>query len=70
MTASDDRVLYEADRDRRIATITLNNAEQRNSYDAAMREEVARCLDRVADDDDLTVVLLRGAGGFSAPGPT
>ncbi|BBZ43051.1 enoyl-CoA hydratase/isomerase family protein [Mycobacterium parmense] len=68
MTASDDRVLYEADRDRRIATITLNNAEQRNSYDAAMREEVARCLDRVADDDDLTVVLLRGAGGVFSTG--
>ncbi|OBH15528.1 enoyl-CoA hydratase [Mycobacterium sp. E1715] len=66
-SAPDDRVLFEVDRDRRIATITLNNPAQRNSYDAAMREAVARCLDRVAEDDDLTVVLLRGAGGvFSA----
>lgn len=66
-STSDDRVLFETDRDRRIATITLNNPEQRNSYDAAMREAVARCLDQVADDDELTVVLLRGAGGtFSA----
>ncbi|OJZ73496.1 enoyl-CoA hydratase [Mycobacterium paraffinicum] len=65
--ASDDRVLFEVDHDRRIATITLNNPAQRNSYDAAMREAVARCLDQVAEDDDLTVVLLRGAGGvFSA----
>lgn len=65
--ASDDRVLFDVDHDRRIATITLNNPKQRNSYDAAMREAVARCLDRVAEDDDLTVVLLRGAGGvFSA----
>lgn len=66
--SGDDRVLFETDRDRRIATITLNNAAQRNSYDAAMREEVARCLDKVADDDDLTVVLLRGAGGVFSTG--
>ena len=61
MTASrDDRVLFDVDADNRIATITLNNAERRNSYDAAMREAVARCLDHVAEDDDITVVLLRG----------
>jgi enoyl-CoA hydratase len=65
---SDDRVLFEVDHDRRIATITLNNPEQRNSYDAAMREAVARCLDEVADDDDLTVVLLRGAQGVFSTG--
>ncbi|BBY01905.1 enoyl-CoA hydratase/isomerase family protein [Mycobacterium seoulense] len=64
----DDRVLFDVDRDRRIATITLNNPAQRNSYDAPMREAVARCLDRVADDDDLTVVLLRGAGGVFSTG--
>ena len=32
-------------RDKRIATITFNNPKQRNSYDAAMRDAVARCLD-------------------------
>ena len=71
MTASDvsdDRVLFEIDRDARIATITLNNPDQRNTYDATMREAVARCLDRVAEDDDLTVVLLRGAGGVFSTG--
>jgi enoyl-CoA hydratase len=64
MTASDsrdDRVLFHVEPEKRIATITLNNPQQRNSYDAAMRDAVARCLDRAADDDDLTVVLLRGA---------
>ncbi|BBZ71210.1 enoyl-CoA hydratase/isomerase family protein [Mycobacterium paraseoulense] len=64
----DDRVLFEVDRECRIATITLNNPAQRNSYDAPMREAVARCLDRVAEDDDLTVVLLRGAGGVFSTG--
>ncbi|OBI21149.1 enoyl-CoA hydratase/isomerase family protein [Mycobacterium sp. E2497] len=67
-SASDDRVLFEMDPDRRIATITLNNPAHRNSYDAVMRDAIARCLDRVADDDDLTVVLLRGAGGVFSTG--
>ena len=64
---SDERVLFDVEPDRHIATITLNDPGRRNSYDAAMRDAVERCLDRVAEDDDLTVVLLRGAGGvFSA----
>jgi enoyl-CoA hydratase len=66
--SSDDRVLFEIDPEKRIATITLNNPKQRNSYDASMREAVAQCLDRVADDDDLTVVLLRGADGVFSTG--
>ncbi|MGE2712736.1 enoyl-CoA hydratase/isomerase family protein [Mycolicibacterium litorale] len=68
MTDPDDRVLFEADRDKRIATITLNNPAQRNSYDAAMRDALARHLDTVAEDDDLTVVLLRGADGVFSTG--
>ena len=67
MTA-DDRVLFDVDPDRRIATITLNNPAQRNSYDAAMRETLARYLDVVAEDDDITVVLLRGAEGVFSTG--
>lgn len=65
---TDDRVLFEVDADHRVATITLNNPKQRNSYDAAMRDEIARYLDIVADDDDLTVVLLRGAEGVFSTG--
>ncbi|KRD14089.1 enoyl-CoA hydratase [Mycobacterium sp. Root265] len=65
---TDDRVLFEVDADRRIATITFNNPKQRNSYDAAMRDEIARHLDTVADDDDITVVLLRGAEGVFSTG--
>src|SRR5246127_2004045 len=71
MTASnvpDDRGLFQVDPERRIATIPLNNPRQRNSYDAAMRDALARCLDRVADDDDLSVVLLRGAGEVFSTG--
>jgi enoyl-CoA hydratase len=65
---TDDRVLFDVDPEKRIATITLNNPGQRNSYDAAMRDTVARYLDRVAEDDDITVVLLRGAEGVFSTG--
>lgn len=65
---TDDRVLFEVDADHRIATITLNNPKQRNCYDAAMRDEIARHLDTVAADDDITVVLLRGAEGVFSTG--
>ncbi|MDP7705305.1 MULTISPECIES: enoyl-CoA hydratase/isomerase family protein [unclassified Mycobacterium] len=71
MTAADTadaRILFDVDHGRRIATITLNNPERRNTYDPAMRDAMARCLDQVAEDDDLTVVLLRGAGGTFSTG--
>ncbi|OBK26924.1 enoyl-CoA hydratase [Mycobacterium asiaticum] len=71
MTASDtadDRVLFDVDHERRIATITLNNPKHRNTYDPAMRDAIARALDVVAEDDDLTVVLLRGEGGTFSTG--
>ncbi|ORB32366.1 enoyl-CoA hydratase/isomerase family protein [Mycolicibacterium parafortuitum] len=67
-TTADDRVLFEVDRDKRIATITLNNPKQRNSYDASMRNLMGRYLDEVAEDDDITVVLLRGAEGVFSTG--
>ncbi|BBX45655.1 enoyl-CoA hydratase/isomerase family protein [Mycobacterium cookii] len=66
--SGDDRVLFHIDPEKRIATITLNNPKQRNSYDATMRDAVARCLDHVAEDDDLTVVMLRGADGVFSTG--
>lgn len=66
--AHDDRVLFDVDPDTRIATITLNHPARRNAYDAAMRETMARCLDQVAEDDDVTVVLLRGSEGVFSTG--
>lgn len=67
-TTTDDRVLFDVDPDRRIATITLKNPKQRNSYDAAMRDAIERCLDQVAEDDDITVVILRGVEGVFSTG--
>jgi enoyl-CoA hydratase len=60
-------VLMERDARTGIARLTINNPERRNSYDAAMRGQLAAFLDELATDDDVKVVLLRGAGGtFSA----
>jgi enoyl-CoA hydratase len=67
-SSADDRILFEVEHETRIATITLNNPAQRNAYDATMREALARCLDEVAEDDDVTVVLLRGAEGVFSTG--
>jgi enoyl-CoA hydratase len=65
---TDDRVLYSVDDDHRVATITLNDPAKRNSYDATMRDQLARYLDQAAEDDDITVVLLRGNGGVFSTG--
>lgn len=65
---TDDRVLYSVDEDHRVATITLNDPAKRNSYDATMRDQLARFLDQAAEDDDITVVLLRGNGGVFSTG--
>ncbi|MGI5217849.1 enoyl-CoA hydratase/isomerase family protein [Nocardia sp. CA-290969] len=67
-SAADGRVHYDVDPGGRIATITLDNPARRNSYNAAMRDALARHLDRAAEDDDITVVLLRGTEGVFSTG--
>jgi enoyl-CoA hydratase len=58
----------ERDAETGIARITLNNPERKNSYDPAMRGQLATYLDELAMDDDITVVLLRGEGGVFSTG--
>ncbi len=65
---TDPRVLLDRDEATGIARITLNNAERRNSYDAAMRQQMAEYLDDLADDDAVKVVVLRGEGGVFSTG--
>jgi len=62
------RVLIDRDEEAGIARLTLNNPERRNSYDAAMREELGEHLDALALDDAIKVVLLRGEGGVFSTG--
>lgn len=66
-SSGDSRVLVDRDYESGIATITLNNPDRRNSYDAQMRNRVGHHLEEFASDDAIKVVLLRGEGGsFSA----
>jgi enoyl-CoA hydratase/carnithine racemase len=51
-----------------IARVTLNNPAKRNSYDPPMRRRLAEVLDELADNDDVKVVHLRGAGGVFSTG--
>ncbi|TDC85101.1 enoyl-CoA hydratase/isomerase family protein [Actinomadura sp. 7K507] len=65
---SDGRVLLERDGETGIARITLDNPGRRNSYDPAMREQMASYLDELALDDDVKVVHLRGSDGVFSTG--
>lgn len=51
----------------RIASITLNRPQTRNSIDARMNGELADACDAVKQDDEINVVILKAAGKvFSA----
>lgn len=61
----DELILYSvADR---VARITLNRPEKRNALNLALRQQLVDALREAERDDDVTVVLLDGAGSsFSA----
>jgi enoyl-CoA hydratase/carnithine racemase len=65
---TDGRVLIERDAETGIARLTINNPERRNSYDATMRGQLGTFLNQLADDDEVKVVLLRGADGYFSAG--
>lgn len=48
--------------DERIARITLNRPEKRNALNATIRDEIVAALHRAERDDDVSVVLIDGAG--------
>jgi 2-(1,2-epoxy-1,2-dihydrophenyl)acetyl-CoA isomerase len=52
-----------------VARITLNRPEKLNSFAGSMREELIAALQRIADDENVRVVIVTGAGrAFSAGG--
>ena len=65
---SEGRVLVSRDDDTGVARITIDNPQRRNSYSPIMRREMRTHLDELADDDDVKVVHLRGAGGVFSTG--
>ena len=60
--AAPGRVHLEVDVERHVARLTIDRPDRRNAYDPPMREEMRRLLHQLADDDDVKVVILRGAG--------
>jgi enoyl-CoA hydratase/carnithine racemase len=58
----DDHVLYEKDPLSHIARLTLNRPAKLNAMTLDMYERIVSCLDDVAEDDAIKVVILRGAG--------
>lgn len=46
----------------RIATITLNRPERLNAINRDMPGEIRRAVETANSDDDVHVIVLRGAG--------
>jgi len=53
-------VIYE--KSDNIAYITLNRPEVMNAYNLQMRDEMCQVLGAIKDDDEVKVVILKGAG--------
>jgi enoyl-CoA hydratase len=45
-----------------IAVLTLDRADRKNALSIALRDEITAALDALADDQDLKVVVITGAG--------
>jgi enoyl-CoA hydratase len=62
------RIHLERDPVAHVARLTIDNPDRRNAYDPAMRRAMGGHLDALATDDDIKVVILRGAGGVFSTG--
>src|ERR1700744_4521428 len=51
-----------------VLLITLNRPEVRNAVNAALAEGVGKALDELDADDELSVGVLTGTGGFFCAG--
>ena len=60
MTSDFEHVLYEIDQ--RICTITLNRPEKLNAMSASLLEELEAAFGLAKANEDVSVVLLQGAG--------
>jgi methylglutaconyl-CoA hydratase len=45
-----------------VATVSLARPESRNALNAALIEEITRCFEELADDDNVRVVVVTGEG--------
>ena len=60
-------MILEVDDQNRVRTLTLNRPDVLNAFNEALYHATAEALQAAADDPDVAVVLLTGAGrAFSA----
>jgi methylglutaconyl-CoA hydratase len=52
----------------RVATVTLARPNARNALNDELIGELARCMEELAEDDDVRVVVLTGEGDFFCAG--
>lgn len=52
----------------RIATITIDQADRRNAMTLPMWRQLREAIDRIADDSEARVLILRGAGDHFCAG--
>src|SRR6516165_7356816 len=60
--AAEDIVLYEKDPKTKIATITMNRPDRMNAPTIAARHRFADLVHRANIDDEVKVLIVRGAG--------
>ena len=60
---SNDAGQVRVERDGQVVTITFDRPNARNAITWAMYEQLNSALDRLADEPDVRVAVLRGAGG-------
>jgi enoyl-CoA hydratase/carnithine racemase len=65
---AEEIVLYEKDRNAKIATITLNRPDHLNAPTIAARHRFAELVHRANVDDDVKVLVVRGVGAHFGSG--
>jgi enoyl-CoA hydratase/carnithine racemase len=61
-------VYLERDGAAHIARVTIHNPERKNAFRSTFGPQMEDHLDRLAEDDDIKVVILRGTGGTFTSG--
>jgi 2-(1,2-epoxy-1,2-dihydrophenyl)acetyl-CoA isomerase len=62
-----EHIIYDVDREARIATVTLNKPERLNAIDRQDHHDIMELCDRIQRDDAVWAVIWTGAGrGFCA----
>ena len=55
-------LLFEKDKEKRIAWLTFNRPERQNMATMEDMEEIMRLLREIEEDDDVKVLIIKGAG--------